>query len=387
MFLAIFKLLAREDIKHFRLVCRLWELLGAPFLMNRVFFGPRRKIMDNFTAISRHPIFSKSIKQIAYDVALNDASLLDLEIYKEEFDVSYAPIDEGVYQRGLDRYREVFSDEQAILDTGEDFAVLKAGMDLMPNAKSFLLSDGLRHRCLWHWYHDLDPGFWDASPAFPLSYFYSRCDRPGVSWDLRVVRSILRAMSLSDTRVESLTLGVGGSKDRGAVPFTPTRFTGVESGHACGALRSLTKLSIQFKPNSHFNIHPQREETRALVGWLSEAQNLAQLTLDFCPALDWDASHELLETAVWPSLQAVRIANIRTHTFLAAGFLERHRLEADNFDFLLKGGGLEFCSGLAASTSVHLKAKSARDKFWWCSNIKLLKMMGRGSENHRSNDM
>ncbi len=176
MFLAIFKMLAREDIKHFRLVCRLWELLGAPFLMNRVFFGPRRKIMDNFTAISRHPIFSKSIKQISYDVALNDASLLDLEIYKEEFDVSYAPIDEGVYQRGLDRYREVFSDEQAILDTGEDFAVLKAGMDLLPNAKSFVLSDGLRHRCLWHWYHSLDP-----ASGMPVRPFRCPIYTPGVT--------------------------------------------------------------------------------------------------------------------------------------------------------------------------------------------------------------
>lgn len=329
--------------------------------------------MDNFTAISRHPIFSKSIKQIAYDVALNDASLLDLEIYKEKFDVSYAPTDEGVYQRGLDRYREVFYDQQAILDSGEDFAVLKAGMDLLPNATSFLVLGGLPDCWFWHLPHSVGCGGWGADPTFPRSSLYSMYNHPEVSWDLRVVQSIQRAISLSDTRIESLALGGGLNLDQGVVPFAPTQFTGVDSGHVRSALRSLTKLSIQFKPNSDFNNglveshgshldlrRSSLKETRALVEWISDAHNLTELKLEFGPALDWNGSRELLETAVWPSLRAVRLANIRCYTSLAAEFSSRHMLKVWDFDFTVGAGGLEVCRELAAFNQVHLEEMLAR---------------------------
>lgn len=344
--------------------------------------------MDNFTAISRHPIFSKSIKKIVYDAALNDASLLDLEIYKEVYDFTYSatdeesdersldqyremydftssPTDEESYQRSLDQYREVFYDQQAILDTGEVFAVLKAGMDLLPNAKSFLVLDGLPDRWFWHWYHITGSGGWGADPTFPRSSLYSRDNHPVVSWDLRVVRSIIRAISLSDTRIEKLALGAGGLiGDAGLVPFTPTQFTGVDSGHARSALRSLTNLSIQFKPSSDFNSglveshvshsdlrRSSLKETRALVGWISDAHNLTELILEFGPALDWNGSRELLETALWPSLRAVRLANIRCYTFLAVEFLMRHTLKVE---YLLTSGagGLEVCRELAAFNEV-----------------------------------
>lgn len=265
-------------------------------------------------------------------------------------------------------------------------------MDLLPNAKSFLVLDGLKDRSFWHWYDNIGPGDSDLDPTFDTRY--SSYGRPKVSWDLHVVQSILRAISLSDTRIKSLTLGVGGSnQDQGAVPFTPTRFTGIDSGLARSALRSLTKLSIQFKRNSDSNsglveshvsnLELQRSsliETRALVGWLSGAQNLQELTLEFCPALDWTASRELLETAVWPSLRAIRLANIRCRTFCAAGFLKRHMLKMAEFE-VIGPDSVDVCRGLAAFTEVHLEevlAKSARDNGRWPSDI-TLRYMRRGS--------
>lgn len=341
--------------------------------------------MENFTAISRHPTFSRSIKEIVYDAALNEASLLDIQRYKEEYRYRYSDADEETCQRDFIQYWKVFDDQQAILDTGEDFAVLKAGMDLLPNAKSILVLDGLHNRSFCDWYDNKGPGSWDASPTFYPRFSYSNPEAP---WDLRIVQNILRAISLSDTRIESLVLGVGGWKnDKGAVSFTPTQLTGANSGHARSAVQSLTKLWIQFQADSFKNssvrgpyvssLDFQRVrlgETRSLVGWLSEAQNLTELTLKFCRGFDWDGSRELLETALWPSLRAVRLANIRCYKSPVAGFVRRHVLEVADFDITRREGVAEVYTELVAFTKVHLEQvllKSVRDNCWWPSNIKL----------------
>ena len=116
------------------------------------------------------------------------------------------------------------------------------------------------------------------------------------------------------------------------------------------------------------------EETRSLVRWLSEAKNVKELTLEFYPPLGWDETRELLETTLWPRLQAVRLAGIRCDEVLMAGFVARHMLEVRDFAIIRIIAGVQTHLELVALTKTHLEqllVKSARYKCWRPSDIKL----------------
>ncbi|KAL8851734.1 MAG: hypothetical protein Q9221_003344 [Calogaya cf. arnoldii] len=67
--LMVINLLPRRTRKRMRLVCRTWGALGAEGLIDRVFISPFEVDMKIFDEISRHPIFSKSVKHLIYDSA------------------------------------------------------------------------------------------------------------------------------------------------------------------------------------------------------------------------------------------------------------------------------------------------------------------------------
>lgn len=338
--------------------------------------------MDNFTAISKHPVFRKTIKVIVFDAALIDAALKDMETHKEEYKGLKLDNDEASYQRCLEQYREVARDQQAILGPEDDSAVLRAGMELLSNAKTILVFDGLHHPTLRNWYAKTCLGSPDAHPTLSpwatLDLFHPLHRAP---WDLRVLQYLLRAISLSKTKLETLVLGA--VQDLAAVSLTPSPFTGVGLEHARNAVRSLTRLSVHFQPDDDIvddyssqlgSPSSHLEGTKSLVGWLSAAPNLTELTLKFRLPLGWEGTRELLETTLLPHLGAVRLENVRYFEDLIAGFLKRHMLEVADFQRIPTGGDLNVYTGLVAFTKVHLEqvlVKSARNNCWWPSDIKL----------------
>ena len=123
--------------------------------------------MENFTAISKRPFFSQSIRMIFYDTVLYDMYIPELTSNER----SREPCGEESYRHGLNVYRRAYADHEAILDTGEDFAVLKTGLDLMPDVKEVRVSDGLRYELFRDWYDHKDPGCWDTPPgSFPCFF-------------------------------------------------------------------------------------------------------------------------------------------------------------------------------------------------------------------------
>ncbi|KAL8653343.1 MAG: hypothetical protein Q9226_003888 [Calogaya cf. arnoldii] len=61
--------LPRKHLKQTRLVSKRLAALGALQLVDTVYISPREKDMVVFDAITKHPVFSKSIKKIVYDNA------------------------------------------------------------------------------------------------------------------------------------------------------------------------------------------------------------------------------------------------------------------------------------------------------------------------------
>jgi len=331
MLLNTFELLPRKDIKTVRLVCRHWAALSTPLLIDRVFFAPRRKIMEYFTSVSKHPVFSKTVKEIFYDATLHDERMMEPERYKLAYKLKYHDFDEAAYQRGLDQCRKMLVDQQAILDNKEDVAVIKAGLDLMPKVKRVSIFDSSKDSCVRPWYDDEGPGSWDGSlPNYPPIWTSYEKDSEqdgssetyGNGWDPRIFNNLFCAISLSDTTIYDLVLGAKQQKDLCTVPFTLCQFRRDELLHACNVFWPLTKLSIRFNTDDS-----GLEDIRWLVDWLKEARSLTDLTLEFLPTLYEDVFHYLWQMSPWPNLRSLEISHMWCDQDGLAGFLRSHTLE------------------------------------------------------------
>ena len=154
--------------------------------------------MENFTAISKRPFFSQSIRMIFYDTVLYDMYIPELTSNQR----SREPGGEESYRHGLNVYRRAYADHEAILDTGEDFAVLKTGLDLMPDVKEVRVLDGLRYKRFATGTTTkiqvvgilLRARSRASLIAYPITV-------SGAPWDSRIIQHIFRALSLRTWRL------------------------------------------------------------------------------------------------------------------------------------------------------------------------------------------
>lgn len=59
--------LPKKDIKNVRLASKGLSVLGAHRLFQSVYISTKRKDMESFTSVSKHPVFSKMVKEVVYD--------------------------------------------------------------------------------------------------------------------------------------------------------------------------------------------------------------------------------------------------------------------------------------------------------------------------------
>lgn len=65
----IFSHLHKEDLKSIRLVCKLWTWLPVRLLFDRVYISPHSVNIKVFKSIAAHPVISRCIKELVYDVS------------------------------------------------------------------------------------------------------------------------------------------------------------------------------------------------------------------------------------------------------------------------------------------------------------------------------
>jgi hypothetical protein len=56
--------LPRADFKNVRLTCKMFEELATPFLLPRIIRAPLSDSLAVLTAVSLHPVFSRSVTEI-----------------------------------------------------------------------------------------------------------------------------------------------------------------------------------------------------------------------------------------------------------------------------------------------------------------------------------
>lgn len=66
--LLIFLRLHKEDLKSVRLVCKLWSFLPLRFLFDRIYISPHSVNVQVFNSIAGHPLISRCITELVYDI-------------------------------------------------------------------------------------------------------------------------------------------------------------------------------------------------------------------------------------------------------------------------------------------------------------------------------
>lgn len=61
--------LGKQSLKRMRLVCQRLASIGATLLLDAIYISPHAKNMEVFEAITQHPVFSASVKNIVFDSA------------------------------------------------------------------------------------------------------------------------------------------------------------------------------------------------------------------------------------------------------------------------------------------------------------------------------
>ncbi|KAI4180886.1 MAG: hypothetical protein L6R41_006962 [Letrouitia leprolyta] len=129
--------LKRREVKQTRLVCRRIALLAAPYLIDVIYISPHSKNMEVFEAVTRHPVFSTTIKHVVYDSA--KFSSFSLEDYRHAL---ISQLDQSQYnmiQRRNDDLREMMDLLQPYRLILRDSAAEKKGLQRCKGHAKFMM--------------------------------------------------------------------------------------------------------------------------------------------------------------------------------------------------------------------------------------------------------
>lgn len=156
---ATLEYLPKLDLKLARLACVRWSNVGAEMLFSRVYFAPRRGVIESFSKITAHPIFSKTIKEIVYDGRLYlPRFAADTNHFRHEFEGKYRipgddeeddQFDDGPTRAPLSShclyahkvYKQLFNEQDIIFTKRLDVKALDTGLIQMPNIRIVRLLD------------------------------------------------------------------------------------------------------------------------------------------------------------------------------------------------------------------------------------------------------
>ncbi|KAL9035030.1 MAG: hypothetical protein Q9214_006776 [Letrouitia sp. 1 TL-2023] len=221
-----------QDIKSTRLVSRKWHNVTSPYLMRRIFFAPRRRTLDIFNKIVKHPIFGKSVTELVYDFSL----------FHSKHDAAFCVRRNRAHYRGRRRYaiptissrglryctthnhapkdyneyERLFQEQGAITSAAEDRVSLKNALAALPKLDALFCGDwrsisGASFDRLTgspsydSWYVTKGPMRWDITNAcFPLTFEMMRHEVkrpcPLVAWE---------ALCHDSTRFRNLDVRLG----------------------------------------------------------------------------------------------------------------------------------------------------------------------------------
>ncbi|KAI9712493.1 MAG: hypothetical protein M1812_006909 [Candelaria pacifica] len=367
LLLDIFSRLSTQDVKSTRLVCKRFNQLSSSYLLERVYFALRPKTFDVFVEITKHPVFSRCIKEIIFDASYFDGNLTSVEQYRRAYlsmpkhpatnvdDYSFG--DHGRNKDvpvGFEEYCSLFAAQEQLKVDDTYRHSLQQGLTHLHKLESVIYSDW-RTISRWiqmvssawdyksttgpaSWYLQAGPMRWDVKDAlWPSDIRDAMQDKVVfLSLDTSVIplRNLLRAVS--DARVEVRKIG-GFSSDENATDVRPQALPPCIGGwnlfERIGPNLSTLEMAFYTKAgNQEHSTLVQR-----LEGLMQAAPNLSTITLRFrsgtyvrtsIPVPDNVlSSSSSFKLCKWPKLRSFRLLGF-DHAIQGQEleeFLDRHK--------------------------------------------------------------
>ena len=145
----VFHMFSEEDydIESVRLTCKIFEELATPFLLPppRIICAPLSGSLATLTAVSRHPVLSKSVMEVVYDC--NRYHFLEtITEYKEAlrradgFKEPKSEEENRDLKTAFSQYRQTYDDQATMESSGEVIACLCSALMRMPHIKKITIS-------------------------------------------------------------------------------------------------------------------------------------------------------------------------------------------------------------------------------------------------------
>ncbi|KAI9858949.1 MAG: hypothetical protein M1813_007251 [Trichoglossum hirsutum] len=225
------------DLKNVRLTCRLFEKLATPFLLPRISCGPLSRSLIRLTAVSCHPVLSKSVKGVVF-ICNRYRFIKTLSKYKEalcrakshafhKFEEPKSEEENLDLETAFSRYDRHYNDQTAMENSGEVIARLCSALMRMPNVKKITVS----------------PNY----VCFLNSYNYSRYFlKPEPAYN-EAFLLMARVLSLTGAKIRELDVESDDDTDREDQGMDGEVFRGMshmDLSHCCNAFRGLRKVTI-----------------------------------------------------------------------------------------------------------------------------------------------
>lgn len=340
--------LPKSDLKSARLACTRYGRIGAQWLFQRVYFAPRKSVIETFLNISANPTFARTVTELVYDGRLFLPELVAYKPYKKAFD-AYIPVPdnnilvgdthgvgegdladgdevgngtgptnnvggdstpmsrsatlrsiggEGYHEtlaNNLVCYTRLFEQQQNILEDHKDYEALLTGLTNLPHIITitvtgtyFQHSDLFQDLRLWNEAGVVQPAQWsrDMHPGGVV----------GDKWDVRGVQNLIRAVSVHCQKVSRLNLARTSS-----APMTFFEMDQDVYEAACKMAKRLTSLELSLYVSMSDSGDDVQFQYEGLEGFLLDAKELRCLTIR--GRIEFGCINHI----VWPHLETLNL--------------------------------------------------------------------------------
>ena len=361
----IFRQLTKKDLKSARLCCAPWASVASEMLINRVYFAPRKKTMEYFEAVSKHPIFSRTVKELVYDDSVFELVYTLPEYFAEAFEklqshlIRDQTIDYDIpLADSFEEYCALYNYQTHLFDRKVDLRILISCLRRMPYIHRLSIiggsytthyagpdagfMSGTPPAADMQWYFTRGPYHWDNAKTIIPNKIHGYCwmttedderlraRKHADKWETRGRVNLSKAiqcvgLAIKDFRIGSgnihdtlITLPILSSPLRGGKAFSlpefPTNLTKlcIDFCYHCFEWPLADKLYLEYP----FGIKGYRDI-------FSKADQLDELTLDFPFCSARRDIENLLGEQYWPRLRLLRICGADTTPWLIP-FINKH---------------------------------------------------------------
>ena len=311
--------LPKFDLKSARLSCTRCCHTGAQWLFQRVYFAPRQAAIDTFLSISANPTFARNVTELVYDGRLFVSEFTDYDRYNEAFD-DYLRFNKGdvygVYKGGVNRdtflevlakslilYTSFYDQQQSILQDYKDHEALLTGLNNFPNITTvtalgvFLQSDRRKaHTTNDHLWYARRSRLELAESITPKQWTDYRKD---ISWDVRGIQNLVRAVAKRCKNVKHLYIG-----ENLEAPMTIFETEQDGCNDVCTLARRLTCLAMKLYTLKEDDEDARRTQYSCLEGFLSQTKELR------CISMTGNLNGTVFKNTMWPHLETLRMEGL-----------------------------------------------------------------------------